>query len=141
MSFGDYLQIQRENKAFQVDIAITGAEVLATHAKTVRSANHTLYVQRIVLSITTHVATFSLTVQDDANTPVPIAKRTDLAGAAGVPDVIEWNFGPRGTALTAGKNLDYLANAGGSGFVGRLHIEGYEKQSATVNLGTAASAN
>lgn len=133
MAFGDYLQLQRENHGFAVDIDIAAAAVATTAAKTVRSANHQIFVQRIVLSITTHVAAKVFSVQSSNGTPVVIASRTDLAAAAGVPDVIVWDFGPIGTPVALGESLHYLSNTGGSGFVGRVHIEGYQKLAATIN--------
>ena len=140
MAFGDYLQLQRENQGFAADLALDGSAVAATHVKTVR-ANHTIFVQRIVLSITTHANGKVFTVQDDNTSPKIIANRVDLTAAAGVPDCIVWDFGPIGIALTAGKNLDYVAGTGGSGLVGVVHIEGYQKLTSTINTGTANTAN
>ena len=128
MEGGDYIGIQRENQApFQVDLAYDGTAIAATNIKTVKSANHTIYIQRIVLSYTTHAAGKVFTIQDDNSSPKVIANRADLAAAAGVPDVQEWNFGPFGMPLTAGKNLAHVVNTGGTGFVGVAHIEGYQK--------------
>jgi len=142
MTLGDYLTLQRENQGFAVDIALTGADITTIAAKTVRSANHRIYVQRIVLSITTHAdAKVALTVQSSNATPVVIASRTDKTAAAGVPDVIVWDFGPIGTPVALGESLHYLAGTGGSGPVSRVHIEGYQKLENTINTGTANSAN
>ncbi len=138
---GDYLALQRENSGFAVDIALDGSAVATTVVKAVRGANHTIYVQRIVLSITTHAAAKVFTIPDTAGTPVVIANRVDLAAAAGVPDVLVWDFGPIGTPITAAKDLNYVANTGGSGFVGRFHVEGYQKLSAVINTGTANTVN
>jgi hypothetical protein len=128
MSFGDYIQLQRENHRFAVDANITATAQAATAAVTAKSANHQIYVQRITLSITTHAnAKVALTVQSSNGTPVVIASRTDLTAAAGVPDVIVWDFGPIGTPVAKGENLNWLWSTGDSGPTGRAHIEGYQK--------------
>lgn len=133
MAYGDYIQLQRENTPFAVNAQITAADQTTTAAKTVRSANHQIFVQRITLSITTHAnAKVALTVQSSNATPVVIASRTDLTAAAGVPDVLVWDFGPIGIPVALGESLHWLWSTGGSGPVGRAHIEGYEKLAATV---------
>lgn len=107
---------------------ITATAQAATAAKTVRSADHQLYVQRIELSITTHAdAKVALTVQSSNATPVVIFSRTDLTGAAGVPDVVSVDFGPEGIAIVKGENVNWLWSTGGSGPVGKAVMWGYEK--------------
>jgi hypothetical protein len=133
MAFGDYLQLQRENIGFAVNGQITATEQTATAAVTVKSAAHQIFVQRICLSITTHVnAKVALTVQSSNGTPVVIASRTDLTAAAGVPDFIMWDFGPIGIPVALGESLNWLWSTGGSGPTGRVHIEGYQKLASTV---------
>lgn len=140
---GDYLSLQRENIGFAIDIDLDGSAKTTTAVKAARSANYTVYVQRLVISITTHAAGKVFTLQDTAGTPVVIAAYSDLALVVGgtVADIKVWDFGPIGTAITAGKDLNYVANTGGSGFVARVHVEGYQKLSTTVNTGTANTAN
>ena len=139
MAFGDYLQLQREHRGWAANATITGTAQAATAAKTVRSANHQLYVQRITLSITTHAnAKVALTVQSSNGTPVVIASRTDLTAAAGVPDVIVWDFGPVGIPIAIGESVNWLWSTGDSGPTGVAHMEGYEKLALPV---AAASTN
>lgn len=135
---GDYIHKQAQNTGFSYDIDLDGAAVAATAIRTVKSANHRIYVQRVTLNIKTHANAKVFSVEDSAGTPLNVAYHTDLTFAAGVPSVVEWDFGPNGRALTIGKNLNYLANTAGSGFVGNFHVEGYEKLDATV---AAASTN
>ena len=107
---------------------ITAAAQAATVAKTVRSANHQLFVKNITLSITTHAnAKVALTVQSSNATPVVIFSRTDLTAAAGVPDVIEVEFPGDGLSVVKGENVDWLWSTAGSGPVGRAVMSGYEK--------------
>lgn len=86
----------------------------------VRSSLYTIYVQRITVSVTTDAAQ-SLIFQDDANTPVLIGKTKASPGLG----PIEIDFGPEGTALTQGKNLDIATS--GAGIAARVRIEAYQK--------------
>ncbi len=132
MAFGDYLQLQRENHAVAVDYQLGTAAVAATHLVTVKDIKHTIFVQRIVVSYLTHADGKTIDFQDDANSPVLIARRLDDAEndtTAGA-DCIVWDFGPIGTALTEGKSLDIVANTADSGSTARIHIEGYQKRTA-----------
>jgi hypothetical protein len=92
----------------------------------VRNANWTIYVQAIMFTPTTGVAQ-TLTFQDDAGTPVPIAK-TVASPTQGESYIFD--FGPEGVPLTAGKNLDIAISA--AGLAGSIHIEGYQKLSSVV---------
>ena len=120
---GDLLhwQFQHMRKIADVDI-LTGtasyADVLAP-----KSANHQLFIQKITLSITTHVAGDAYTFDDDGSGPA-IAVHTDAAAAAGVLSVVVWDFGPTGRPITKGANLDVSHSSSG---VAVAHIEGYEK--------------
>lgn len=134
----DYRQNLDTYKKVSADVALDGSAVSATAAISVKSANHRIYVQRITLSITTHANAKVFRIEDSASTPVIIAARTDLTAAAGVPDVITWDFGTEGFPVTLGKDINYVANTGGSGFVGVFHVEGYEKLVGPV---AAASTN
>jgi hypothetical protein len=69
----------------------------------------------------------TITFQDDAGTPVPIAK-TVASPTQGESYIFD--FGPEGIPLTAGKNLDMVLSA--AGLAGSIHIEGYQKLSSVV---------
>lgn len=110
------------------DATITASEQAATAAKTARSANHQLFIRKITLSITTHAnGKVALTVQSSNATPVVVFSRTDLTAAAGVPDVIEVDFGAEGYPVAKGEDINWLWSTGGSGPTGKAHMEGYEK--------------
>ena len=101
---------------------------------TARSANHRLYVQRIEVSLTTYSAV-TWTFRDDASTPVPIAHLSIPAAAptaGGDGGTIVWDFGPLGTPLTAGKNLDLEMSAAGA--AGIINILAYERLEGPVAL-------
>lgn len=132
MGKSDYLAVaRREGQPFNVDVAIPSTAVPLTTVVAVKDTKHTIYVQRITLSITTHADGKTFDVQDDASTPKLIARRLDDAeGTAGDNDFYEWDFGPAGIPLTEGKNLQYLANTAGSGFVGVAQFQGYQRRTA-----------
>lgn len=93
----------------------------------VKSSGHTIYIQRIVLSVFTDAAQ-SLTFQDDASTPVVVGKS---AASPGLGVEVVADFGPKGMALTAGKNLDVVIS--GAGLGAKASIEAYERRTATVS--------
>lgn len=136
---GDYKAYQSLYSAFQANIIIPSTEQTTTIVETVKSANHQIFLQKVTLQVNTHAAGKVFTVQTSNASPVVIIHRADLAAAAGVPDQIVYDFGPAGTPVTLGESLNYLANTGGSGFVGRAHFEGYQKLIGPVTVAQAAS--
>lgn len=138
-SYGRY---RKQNTAWSANATITSVDQTATAAKTVRSANHQLYIQKITLSITTHAnSKVALTVQSSNGTPVVVASHTDLTAAAGVPDTLVWDFGAEGIPIAIGESINWLWSTGGTGPTGRAHMEGYEKLAAVINTGTANTSN
>lgn len=123
MGQGDYNFYQRRyaSKNINGDI-LTGtasyADVIAP-----KSANHQVFIQKIILSITTHVAGDVYLFDDDGAGP-PVAAHTDAAAAAGVLSQVVWDFGPEGRPMTKGANLDVSHSSTG---VATYHIEAYEK--------------
>ena len=123
MSHGDYNFYQRRYASKNVDRTILAAHTSANHADVItpKSANHQIYIQKIALSITTHAAQ-TISFQDGAGTPVVLAAHLD--SATGLSTVL-WDFGPEGTPLTVGEELDIILSA--AGIAARVHIEAYEK--------------
>src|SRR5262245_29157823 len=130
---GDYLVVQNENRHFEVDTDLDGSAQANTVLNVLRSVNERVFVQKVVFSHVTHVAGKTFTLKDTAGSPVSILAFSDLAAAAGVPDVRIADFGLRGTPITLGKDLQFDANSGGAGFTGRLHIEGYQKLGSVIS--------
>lgn len=92
----------------------------------------TVFIKKIVLSITTHANAKTVTFQDTNGTPVVIAVFNDFTSAAGVPDSPHLEFGDGdderliqfgGVSLTVGCGLD-VVNAS-SGPAGIAYVEGY----------------
>lgn len=90
-----------------------------------RDALHTIFVQLIDGSITTHADGKSWTFQDSAGTPVVIAAYADEVVADVIQPRPRYDFGPRGTPLTQGASLNVKGSA--AGLAGRIHIEAYQK--------------
>lgn len=123
--YGHYrAQYTNKSTTFGVAAADSGTvqDVVA-----VKSANHTLYIQRIMLSVFTDAAQ-SLTFQDDAGTPVVIGKS---AASPGLGVEVVCDFGPEGYPLTQGKNLDAVISGAGLGC--KVSIEAYEKLTAVIS--------
>jgi hypothetical protein len=135
-------QTRESEKHWSVVKYVLAAEQATTALKAVRGAKWQVFVTKITLSITTHAdAKVAVTVQSSNATPVVIATRTDKTAAAGVPDVITWDFGHDGVSVAVGESLNYLSSTGGSGPVSVLYAEGYERLGAISDLSVANTAN
>lgn len=115
---------------------ISGALTVAaatddTTLVTVRGANYTLFIQRIIVYITTDAAQ-SMAFTDSAGTPLKIAEVTASPG-----DETRWDFdyGDRGRPLTEGTN--FLMNVSAAGLAGSVVWEGYERLTSPVAVASA----
>jgi hypothetical protein len=131
---GDYLFYQKTYEAKFLDRVILATDTTAQLAAiiTVRNAFYQLYIQKVTLSPTTYAAQ-TLTFQDTAGTPVKLGlisvpATAPTTGGQSAQYLID--FGPRGFAMTLGKNLDIIVSAAGIG--GLLHIEAYQKLGSTA---------
>jgi hypothetical protein len=97
---------------------------------TVRNANHTIYIQRVIAYITTDAAQ-SWNFTDSADTPISICKVTM---SPGVDTRWDFDFGPEGAPLTEGKN--FLLNMSAAGLAGHIEWNGYSKQTSPVAVGS-----
>lgn len=130
---GDYAQYRRwyTDKTTDTDLAATDAGKAGVI--TPRSANHQLFIQKITYSPITAAAQ-AVTVQDTNGTPVKIGV---VPASQSLPLTLD--YGPRGRALTAGKNLDIVNVAGPAA---AIHIEAYERLvSGVTNLATSNTTN
>lgn len=95
---------------------------------TARSANHTIFIQVIHVEFTNNnAATWNF--EDSTGTPVEIA----YTGAVTDGSHITYDFGPRGLALTEGKN--FVLNVSATGGTGRITWEGYTRITAAMAAG------
>ena len=97
---------------------------------TVRNANSTIYIQRVIAYITTDAAQ-SWTFQDSNGTPVVVCAVTT---SPGVNTRWDFDFGPRGKPLTEGKN--FVISMSAAGLAGHIEWEGYSKITTAMAAGT-----
>jgi hypothetical protein len=107
-------------------VAGTGDTTLVT----VRNANSTIFIQRIVVYITTDAAQ-SAAFEDSNGTAKKIAEVTTSPG-----DETRWEFffGDRGEPLTEGKN--FVLNVSAAGLAANISWEGYSKITSAVAAGS-----
>lgn len=133
MSQGDYNFYQRRYTSRSGQLNVLAATDTTTLV-TVRSASHQLFVQRIIVDITTYSAK-TWTFNDSTGTPVPIKFISIPAAAVALPsesnDMVA-DFGPEGIALSVGKNL--VLTMSGAGAAGVVKFEVYEKLGAAVAM-------
>lgn len=131
MAQGDYtFYTQRwfTNRATDVDFAATDGG--KDNVVVVRSANHQIFIQKISYNPVTAAAQ-AVTFQDDAMTPVKIAT---VPASQSTPMVFD--FGPKGVALSVGKNLDITNTAGPAA---KIHIEAYERLRTDAGVALAST--
>src|SRR5690349_7678949 len=119
---GDYLYWQKIHGRHSKDGAVAVGDSATVTMITAKDSNHTIYVQKVHLTLTTADGTHTWTVEDSNNTP-KILNATDAAASSGSEYI--WDFGPRGVALTQGKNLQMVLS--GAGNVGTWEVEAYQK--------------
>lgn len=124
-SGGDYEFYQNHYSNKTTDGALTSGGTVTVAPKT---SSHQLFVQKVQVAITTHANAKTITLGDGTLT---IGVVNDLTAAAGVPDVILFDFGPKGRALTVGAT--FTVTSASTGPVADVHIECYEKLGATIN--------
>ena len=119
----DYGRIYQNVSTSYTFVAAT--DYTTASAKIAAVANETIYIQKIVLAVTTDNAA-TQTFQDSASTPI-IA-----AGSKASPGIgpIEWDFGPKGFALTEGKSFDHKMSA--AGMAGSVTVTAYRRRTAVV---------
>jgi len=104
---------------YQLGAADTGTVELIE----AKNANWTLYIQRILLAVTTDAAQ-SLTFQDDSGTVV-VGKS---AASPGLGIELVGDYGPEGRILTAGEGLDMVIS--GAGLAAQVIVEAYQRPNA-----------
>lgn len=110
-------------------IATTDSGTL-TDIITPKSSSYSIFLQRIVMNVTTDAAQ-TLTFQDDAGTPVVYAKSP---ASPGLGLEIVADFGPKGVQMTENTNLDIVISAAGLG--AQVNIEAYQRPTAVVAAGS-----
>ena len=130
MPSGDYTWYRKTFQDVSADLDAT-ASTGDTTLVTVRNANHTLFIQRIFVWITTDAAQ-SWSFKDSAGTPIVKAK---VPTSPGADTLWTFDYGEEGTPLTEGTNL--LLDVSAAGLAGTIKVQAYSKLTSTV---AAASA-
>lgn len=102
----------------------------STTLVTVKNTSHTLFIQRVVVYITTDAAQ-SWAFVDSNGTPLADCKVTT---SPGVDTRWDFDFGDDGIPCTSGKN--FVLTASGAGLAGRIVWYGYAK----LNNATAVAS-
>lgn len=135
MAHQEFTRSKPFHRPWTVDYDLVAATSGTVTLKTARSASHRLYISHIIVSITTF-SNKTLTFQDSAGTPVPIAFVTIPASGGSVAGLQAYivDFLDAGTPLTTGKDLNMVIS--GAGPAGRIHVEGYEVIETPVAMGS-----
>jgi len=96
---------------------------------TVRNAYTTIYVQQVIVYITTDAAQ-SWSFEDSASTPVVACKVTT---SPGVDSRWAFDFGPIGKPLTEAKN--FVLNVSAVGLAGHIEWYAYSKLTSPMAMG------
>ena len=120
-----YYRAQYHNASATSTVA--AADTATTTSIIAKSSRHSIFVQRILLSVYTDAAQ-SLTFQDTAGTPVIVAKSPASPGL-GIEIVAD--FGPQGVQCTEGKDLQQVIS--GAGLACVVSIEAYQRVTAVSN--------
>ena len=122
----EYAKLRRHYSDISGQLIFT-ASTDDTTLRTVRDANHTIFVQKIRVYITTDAAQ-SIVFEDSNSSARKIAEVTASPG-----DETPWvfDFGPKGFELTEGKN--FVMNVSAVGLAGHMEWEGYEKLTAVTH--------
>ena len=120
------------NRKVVVNLAVLAATTATATSLITARTGFTVYIQKIVISVTTTAAQTTI-LADSAGTPVVIA------GLAASPALgpYTWDFGPEGTPLTESTGLTYTLSAAGLAY--RLHIQAYYRQTSPLTVTAHAS--
>jgi hypothetical protein len=135
MPQGDYNFYQRMYASKNTQLMVVAATDDTTLI-TPKTTSHQIWVQKIVVDITTYSAK-TWNFEDSTGTPVPIWHISIPGGAVALPsesNSMVADFGPEGIALPIGKNL--VLNVSAAGAAGAVKVMAYERLAAPVAAGS-----
>ncbi len=136
---GDYNKYRMANSDKSANLAVTTATDDTTLI-TARSANHQIFIQRIIVTIAVYAAKV-WTFTDSTGTPIPFAIISIPAAAVALASesnaYMTIDFGPAGYPLAVGKNL--VLDVSATGAAGAVHVEAYEKLRTDAPVALAAT--
>lgn len=124
----DYRQRRKRFQDISGSTVLAATDDLSATARTLGvalKAGFTVFVQRIIVNVITDNAA-TLTFQDDAGTPVVIAK---TKASPGIGPIL-FDFGSEGRGLTVSKTFTLKNSA--AGLAADIHWEGYLRPTATI---------
>lgn len=125
-------QLSREQNVSLSYPFLAATDYSTASTKITGKTGWTIYIQRILLSVTTDNAAVQ-TFQDSAGTPVELAKSKVSPGLG----PIEWEFGEEGLALTEAKSFQHKMSA--AGMAGTVTVQAYMRQTATITANVAGT--
>ncbi len=119
----DYRRIYKDISGHLDLAAATGDTTLAT----VRGTAYTIYIQRVIMYVTTDAAQ-NISFEDSTGA----RKLFEVTTSPG--DETRWDgyFGEQGIPLTAGAN--FVANLSAAGLAGQITWEGYDRQTGVISV-------
>jgi hypothetical protein len=125
-SGGDYNEFHKNYGNKNTQHQLLAGDSTTVQLMAPRSEHHYLFIQSIYVSVTTY-SNKTLTFQDGAGTPVPIAIVTvpSTAPSAAGEQLYHIDFGPRGVRLTKGKVLNMVISGAGAAAI--ITIDAYER--------------
>lgn len=127
MAYGDaYLEYRRIYSDISGHQAIAAADTTTTLVTNRDSTNDTIFIQKIrayVLTSAAQTASFQ-----DSGVPKIIAR---IASSPVVDSPYEWDFGPRGIPLAAGKN--FVLSLSAAGLALNVEWDGYSKRTVVAS--------
>lgn len=130
-NFGSYEHYRRWYRDISNDFTRTATEGDLTLQA--GRANYTIFVQRIIVYVTTNAAV-SWSFEDDAGTVKRIA---NIPSSPGVDTRWEFDFGARGVPLTQGN--DFELNVSAAGLAGHGEYYGYMRPTAPIDSTAGAT--
>lgn len=123
----DYLRLQTRYQRVSGQSVLAAGDDLSSTARSLvtAKAGYSIYIQQISVNVITDNAA-TQTFQDDAGTPVVIAK---TKASPGIGPLL-FNFGVQGRKLTEGQAFTMKNSA--AGLAADVHWEGYIKPTGTV---------
>lgn len=117
------------------DISSSLAVAAATDDTTLVTGrtNFSIWLQRLVVVVTTASAGKTWLFKDSAGTPIPLTPVIDVSAAGR----FEYDFTGLGVQLT--QNKDFVLDVSAAGAVGQVVWEGYLKLNTTINLNSTAN--
>ena len=135
---GDYTKFQRHYGPISLDVKVTGLISTTTTIFAVRNPSYQLYVQKAYFSpgVFTGALT-AITLQDTTGYVITVWNLPTSDPLLGAETNWFDDYGPSGTPLTLGANLNMVVTP--VGISGILHLEGYQRLAQVIGANSGAA--